>query len=68
MSDHPGDFVVRRALWLTATNFVFAMALFALTIANLWWQWSRGEGLVTGALFAFVAGFYAFISSASSAA
>lgn len=50
---------VRRAVWLTALNLVFSLALFALTLANLYWQWSRGESLVTGSLFAFVAGYYA---------
>lgn len=53
------DLVARRALWLTGLNFLFALGLLALTLVNLYWQWSRGESLVTGALFAFVAAYYA---------
>jgi hypothetical protein len=53
------DFVARRALWLTLTSFAFAFCLFALTLANLWRQWTLGESLATGLLFAFVAGYYA---------
>jgi hypothetical protein len=56
------DLVVRRAVWLTALNLVFSLGLFGLTLANLYWQWSRGESLVTGGLFAFVAGYYAMMS------
>jgi hypothetical protein len=53
------DLVARRALWLSAVTFIFAAGLFLLTLANLWWQWSRSESLTTGLLFAFVAGYYA---------
>jgi hypothetical protein len=56
------ELVARRTLWLTAVNLFFALALFALTLANLYWQWSRGESLVTGSLFAFVAGYYALMT------
>jgi hypothetical protein len=52
------DLVARRALWLSVINFIFAAGLFLLTLANLWWQWSRSERLTTGLLFAFVAAYY----------
>ncbi len=56
------DLVARRALWQMAITLIFALGLFVLTLANLYWQWSRGESLVTGSLFAFVAGYYALMT------
>lgn len=58
-TDAPPGLEARRARWLSGANLILALGLFALTIANLWWQWNRGENLLTGALFAFVATFYA---------
>ena len=62
MSDRPAELVARRALWLTATSLFFALGLLALTLINLYWQWQRGESLVTGGMFTFIAGYYALIT------
>jgi hypothetical protein len=62
MSDRPAEFVVRRARWLTAVNLFFALGLLVLALVNIYWQWSRGESLVTGAMFTFIFAYYSLIT------
>jgi hypothetical protein len=58
MTSSPGEYVVRRSLWLAGANFLLAVFLCVLTLINLYTQWKAGESLATSALFVLLTGYF----------